>query len=195
MDWLLFIEGMNALCDCAPLVCEKCSTIADDTVVRGCAIVLKQHIHLSQRGGGRGSILWGLGLFVFSWGPFYLRHAIRLWLCHTDNTLKLLLKDFYWTAQISKGITAFYFCQQISKMPSSCLTEPRPTRWKSLTPSVVTWSGLWAKTPPTQRSCMSLESPKLKVGSVRNERFFLHMHDEIGANTLLNQVQIKHLFC
>lgn len=76
MDWLLFIEGMNALCDCAPLVCEKCSTIADDTVVQGCAIVLKRHNHLRQKGGGRGSILWGLGLFVFSWGPFYLRHAI-----------------------------------------------------------------------------------------------------------------------
>lgn len=55
---------------------------------------------------------------------------------------------------------------QTSKMLSSCLTEHPLTRWKSLTASAVTWSGLWARILPSLRSCMSLENPRLKVGCV-----------------------------
>lgn len=57
-------------------------------------------------------------------------------------------------------------CWQTSKMLSSCLTGHLLTRWKSLTASVVTWSGLWARILPSLRSCTSLENPRLKVGCV-----------------------------
>lgn len=58
---------------------------------------------------------------------------------------------------------------QTSKMLSSCLTGRQPARWKSLMPSVATWLGLWARILPRQRSCTSLESPKLKVGWMHSQ--------------------------
>lgn len=69
-------------------------------------------------------------------------------------------------------------------MLSSCLIGHHPTRWKSLMVSVVTWLGLWARILPRQRSCTSLESPRLKVSCMNNQctKWFPRRH--IGVNTL-----------
>lgn len=118
--------------------------------------------------------------FVFCEGPFNPRDASLLWSILKASPQILCMRS--WFTEKVKRITSCCFLWVFSSPPPPlqtsktrfwCLTGL--VNWKSRMPSVVMWSGLWDRIPPTKKSCMFLETQSLTVGCMHHQ----HMRSDL----------------